>query len=121
MHDAGRTTRRSERVTSLALKNLRTPVGRPSCPVTKFRRLTRDFVHGRSTGYGISWLFLSMFSFAILLRSVVAWRFRILAAPLGPSITPSVRFKAARMWLRSICSRLGKGASADGVGSGVIG
>src|SRR3984893_8129005 len=71
--------------------------------------------------YGFPWLLLPMLNFAILLRSVFAWRFRILAAPFGPSITPSVRLKAAMMWLRSICSRLGKDASADDVRSSVIG
>jgi hypothetical protein len=32
----------------------------------------------------------SMPSFFILLRSVLGWRFRILAAPRGPSMTPQV-------------------------------
>ena len=36
-------------------------------------------------------------NFSIRWRSVLGWRFRILAAPFGPSITPEVSLSAARI------------------------
>ena len=38
--------------------------------------------------YGRQWVVRVIPSFFILCRRVLGWRFRILAAPFGPSITP---------------------------------
>ena len=64
--------------------------------VTTFRESPRNFVR-LDANHEISWRFRPIPSLLILLRSVFGWRFRILAAPFGPSITPADRFKAARI------------------------
>src|SRR5207244_8079651 len=45
-------------------------------------------------------------SFFILLRSVLGWRLRIFAAPLGPSMTHADFSRTERMWWRSTSSRV---------------
>ena len=57
--------------------------------------------------YDISWLerLVLMPSFFILLRNVLGWRLSILAAPLGPSTTPPVCSRTARICCRSTSSR----------------
>ena len=58
--------------------------GKESAPTT-FGKCGRGVVEGITTGGGLERLMPSLF---IRWRRVLAWRFRIFAAPFGPSITP---------------------------------
>ncbi len=63
--------------------------------------------------YDMRWVERLIPSLLILWRSVLGCRFRIFAAPFGPSITPPVCFSTAIMCPRSTSVRVERAGGAD--------